>query len=877
MLEKLKKMKLTDYLHLLILLLCYLPSKLVKWWKQDIWIISENGDDSKDNGIAFFRYLERQGKEKNIYYVISKNMVEQCKVDMNPKHVLVQNSLKHIIYTMACKNYISSQLASSFPYSNIFFNLYHMNIFQFNYVFLQHGITQNFVECFTKENSKIRLFCCAANPEYQFVKEKFGYKDEEIEKTGFCRYDNLLNEKVENKDILMMFTWRKDYEILDESKIELKKQEFKESEYYKNIQGLIQDRRIIEMLKKNNSTLYLCIHDNMKHYKDCFEVKDEHIKIVDKNSEKTVDELIRECRYLVTDFSSVAFDFAYTNKPVQYFQFDYEEFRRKHLKEGYFDYSEDGFGKVSYNLENCINNILEMDNSQFEVAEIYKARTQDFFCYQDMKNCERTYQAIKNIKVQNDTEVYNTKSKIAIIGVLLSAIIGILGLATSNFNALLISNLIIVVLNIICPTVKGKRKAYFSIFQIMIFTFLLSRPTIKMFRGEAWWENYQIYSQLFAQMAIWVTSFCMLVGSYITKWIKIGSEKMDNNRNKRIQIISKILFYFTSIFSLIVEFDKLFFMKGKEYVEYYLTYSSDFPSWMTLIAGMNVIFLVIYLVTQPEKKKTVIPLVIYIISNLPTFLIGQRNPLILAVLFSFMYFIFRDIVYNKQVWIGKLEKAAIVITIPIVIIGLAIFNYTRVNEKIENNNPLNLFVDFFYTQGVSYDVLNIAYLNIPQIKILGKNYTFGPAIDYLKYNTISRALFHTKDLGTGNNEKKALEGNSFSHINSYLSRDDYLEGHGYGSSYLLELYHDYGFWGIIIFSILLGAFLIKIPELVNKKNILSIITLMATTQIFLLPRAETIQFVLFIITPHFWIATIGVWLIEKIWWRIERGKRKNES
>ena len=70
----------------------------------------------------------------------------------------------------------------------------------------------------------------------------------------------------------------------------------------------------------------MCLHDKMIPYKDKFITTNSRIKIVDK-TEKSIQELLRECKYLITDYSSVAFDFAYMKKPLQYFQFDYEEFR----------------------------------------------------------------------------------------------------------------------------------------------------------------------------------------------------------------------------------------------------------------------------------------------------------------------------------------------------------------------------------------------------------------------------------------------------------------------------------------------------------------------------------------------------------------------
>ena len=114
----------------------------------------------------------------------------------------------------------------------------------------------------------------------------------------------------------------------------------------------------------------MCLHDKMIPYKDKFITTNSRIKIVDK-TEKSIQELLRECKYLITDYSSVAFDFAYMKKPLQYFQFDYEEFRKNHIPEGYWNY-EDGFGEVTHTVDECINKLIESVNCNFEMNEKYK-------------------------------------------------------------------------------------------------------------------------------------------------------------------------------------------------------------------------------------------------------------------------------------------------------------------------------------------------------------------------------------------------------------------------------------------------------------------------------------------------------------------------
>ena len=69
-------------------------------------------------------------------------------------------------------------------------------------------------------------------------------------------------------------------------------------------------------------------------------------------------EFLLESSLLITDYSSIFFDFGYLRKPVIYSHFDYEKYRKSHYREGYFDYKYDGFGPVCFNINCTINEII---------------------------------------------------------------------------------------------------------------------------------------------------------------------------------------------------------------------------------------------------------------------------------------------------------------------------------------------------------------------------------------------------------------------------------------------------------------------------------------------------------------------------------------
>ena len=98
---------------------------------------------------------------------------------------------------------------------------------------------------------------------------------------------------------------------------------------------------------------------------------------------------------MVTDYSSVLFDFAYLRKPVVYSQFDRDEFFEEQIyNEGYFSYEENGFGRVCYDYEATVDEIIRIINNGCKNDGKYIERVNSFFEFSDSNNCERIYAAL---------------------------------------------------------------------------------------------------------------------------------------------------------------------------------------------------------------------------------------------------------------------------------------------------------------------------------------------------------------------------------------------------------------------------------------------------------------------------------------------------
>ena len=196
---------------------------------------------------------------------------------------------------------------------------------------------------------------------------------------------------------MILPTWRKIIEGSYDTKTNksVYYEKFKETEYFRFYNDLINNERLVAAMKEKGYTGLLCMHP--MHIEQCRDFDSNEVFAVNDGLVDYQTEFI-EGSLLVTDYSSVAFDFAYLKKPVVYAQFDKEEFYKKHTySEGYFSYEDDGFGPVCMDLDSTVDAIIKAIENDCGNTEEYIERTERFYPYNDAHCCKRIYEYIREI------------------------------------------------------------------------------------------------------------------------------------------------------------------------------------------------------------------------------------------------------------------------------------------------------------------------------------------------------------------------------------------------------------------------------------------------------------------------------------------------
>ena len=344
------------------------------------WLIGERSDTAQENGISLFKYLINHD-EIDAYYVISEESKDYDRIK-HLNNVLIFGSEEHFkVATQAGVLLCTHDFENILPFKPArgFFN-YEDTI----KVFLQHGVLGRKSAEYHKKyyDLPFDLFIVSSEDEKEkIVMDIMGYDSDAVAVTGLARFDDLPFNN-ETKNILLMPTWR---EWINNDN------QFLNSQYYFRYLNLINNKRLEYLLEKYDLKLKFYPHYRAQTFfnKDHLDTND-RIEFIELG-ERTVQDLLIEHSLLITDYSSVSFDFTMMDKPVIYYHFDVKRFFNKGLLRSV---EETFLGDIAYSEEELIDYIQEaiQDNFENKVEDV-----SGILKYRDHDNRKRIVESVKKL------------------------------------------------------------------------------------------------------------------------------------------------------------------------------------------------------------------------------------------------------------------------------------------------------------------------------------------------------------------------------------------------------------------------------------------------------------------------------------------------
>lgn len=358
--------------------------------KDNIWLFgSWYGKNYSDNSKYLFEYINKyQPDIRAIWITDNKEVIKLLKE--KKYEVYKRYSIKSIIIGLQAKYsiYVLTNFTDSLAFLNNKktknINLWHgiplKKIgFDNKYINLEKIINlKKTLLPFLDINNDL-MIACSKEDQKHFIS---AFKNSNVKITGYPRND-ILNNKFINKKLIITYlpTCRNE----QESNFEL----------FDNFDFKIEKWEIT--LNKINANLIIKNHfyNNVKvEFLNSIN-KSENIEYIQKNTIDVMD-ILTNTDILITDYSSVYFDFLLTEKPIIFASFDYQDYIKKD-KELYYNYTEVTPGPKCQNWNEVLKWVIEFSENPNLYKEERKIIKDKFHKYQDNLSCKRVFDEINNL------------------------------------------------------------------------------------------------------------------------------------------------------------------------------------------------------------------------------------------------------------------------------------------------------------------------------------------------------------------------------------------------------------------------------------------------------------------------------------------------
>lgn len=344
--------------------------------------------------------------------------------------------------------------------------------------------------------------------------------------------------------------------------------------------------------------------------------------------------------------------------------------------------------------------------------------------------------------------------------------------------------------------------------------------------------KWQIYN--FSEHTIFVVNTSMALSLIFIQVGLSGKAKIvysctDQENIKRLFTISKRIVIILMPFAVAKLLFDLLQIRAGSYTDLYQGLQR---SPLIIRAGwyLATLILPILLADTLNRKNFKIFVILFVLLNFFDFLQGSRGSLLRPGMFFLWY-------YYKVV---SKKRASNIIVISIFIVFAFVANFIlemRSDEKSSSSGAFNKVMYVAEGLGSSYYV-NAYYVEChKEINGIDQLYVIGPVVDGF-------VSFFDHDL-RGQSEARISKSLGLSHkLTYYIAPQMYLDGHGFGGSYIAEIYSTAGFVSVIVFSILMGRFMRFVEENITRSSVVRIMSWFWIQSLMFMARGDLLGFVL---------------------------------
>lgn len=342
------------------------------------------GEKYEDNASMFHKYLVQNHSEQVTAYWMYDPKTDYALRDNIPNAIALGSLRNYLLFFKADYTFHGHSLMYDIaPSVDKFLFLNRKTII----THVSHGIEGFKKILIQKEDipllKRTNYFNCASQYEKELKLTKWNIPENKLIVTGFPRFDRYPPNQPapQVKRILMMMTWR-------EWLFDLSEEEFLNSAYFKNTYGIVTHEGIRNLLSMNGIHMQIVLHPFMKNFAKHFSGLTDAgsgMEFTD-TQHSSIEQGIENNDMLLTDITSVSWDFLYLNKPIIFNVFDREEYIEK--RGSYLDLVNDLYGYRADSIEEVYKHLKNIVENNITTNEWYPEAPR-FIDYFDQDNCKR--------------------------------------------------------------------------------------------------------------------------------------------------------------------------------------------------------------------------------------------------------------------------------------------------------------------------------------------------------------------------------------------------------------------------------------------------------------------------------------------------------
>jgi len=369
----------------------------------DAWVLMDRIHEADDSGEHLFRYLRARRRDVNAWFVVERGTADWKRLKKDGyKRVVAHGSLTWKLLMLNAQHLISSHVDENIvrPPELRFAQA----VSPWRFTFLQHGVIKDDLSHWLNRKD-ISVFVTSTQAEYESVAgdhTSYPFTSKEVVLTGLPRFD-LLREvgarvSEDQRDLILIApTWRQWLAagiVPGTMRREDYGADVLESEFMVNWLAVLGSDALREAAERHGLKVAFLPHPVLQPLLPLLDLPDHVVPLSYEGVD--VRELFARSAVLVTDYSSVAFNAAYIERPVVYFQFDAAQVEagEHNGKRGYFNYVEDGFGPVVDTAAEAEKAIITSIEAGRTTQEPYLSRIAAAFPKRDGRCCQRVTKAI---------------------------------------------------------------------------------------------------------------------------------------------------------------------------------------------------------------------------------------------------------------------------------------------------------------------------------------------------------------------------------------------------------------------------------------------------------------------------------------------------